>query len=293
VLQPSFVPARTPGTGTRLYLLHTPVGRPASGAVVYVHPFAEEMNKSRRMAAMTSRALAAAGFAVLQVDLHGCGDSSGDFEDATWEGWVRDVRDACDWLAQQQSAPLWLWGLRAGALLARDAAEQMAQTPHLLFWQPLQQGRQQVQWMLRMLAAAHWADGGGKAQMEAARQALDAGRMVHAGGYALTAAMAACLQRACLQPLPVAGGVESGGRHLVWLETSATPAATVSPAAASAAQAWGRAGWETTLQCVVGPAFWHATEIEDAPALLEATVDALHRATTSPTSAEPAVAPQP
>ncbi len=39
--------------------------------VVHVHAFAEEMNKSRRMAAMQSRALAAAGFAVLQIDLLG------------------------------------------------------------------------------------------------------------------------------------------------------------------------------------------------------------------------------
>ncbi|MCK7493610.1 MAG: alpha/beta hydrolase [Comamonadaceae bacterium] len=77
------------------------------------------MNKSRRMAALQSRALAAAGFAVLRVDLLGCGDSAGDFGDATWPRWVDDVVAAARWLRRQHpdaaDAPLWLWGLRAGA----------------------------------------------------------------------------------------------------------------------------------------------------------------------------------
>lgn len=46
------------------------------GSIVYIHPFAEEMNKSRRMAALQARALTLAGFAVLQLDLIGCGDEA-------------------------------------------------------------------------------------------------------------------------------------------------------------------------------------------------------------------------
>jgi alpha/beta superfamily hydrolase len=40
---------------------------------------AEELNKSRHVAAAQARAFAAAGYSVLQIDLYGCGDSSGDF----------------------------------------------------------------------------------------------------------------------------------------------------------------------------------------------------------------------
>jgi alpha/beta superfamily hydrolase len=40
------------------------------------------MNKARRMAALQARALAALGYGVLLLDLHGCGDSSGDFGDS-------------------------------------------------------------------------------------------------------------------------------------------------------------------------------------------------------------------
>ena len=116
-----FQPA--PDGGQRLYLHHTPpTGQVLKGAVLYIHPWAEEMNKSRRMAAMASRALAAQGWAVLQVDLLGCGDSSGDFGDATWQAWTDDVVRAAQWLTSRHpEAPLWLWGLRAGALLVGAA----------------------------------------------------------------------------------------------------------------------------------------------------------------------------
>ena len=67
-------------------------GAAPRGRLLYLHPFAEEMNKSRRMAALACRALAAAGFAVLQIDLRGCGDSSADFGDASWADWQADVR---------------------------------------------------------------------------------------------------------------------------------------------------------------------------------------------------------
>jgi alpha-beta hydrolase superfamily lysophospholipase len=64
-----FLPA---ASGQRFCLFHQPDSLTAArGAVVYVHPFAEEMNKSRRMAALQAKALAAAGYAVLQIDLHG------------------------------------------------------------------------------------------------------------------------------------------------------------------------------------------------------------------------------
>ena len=64
--------------GPRFCLYHAPVGE-CRGALVYIHPFAEEMNRSRRMAALQARALTAQGFGVLLLDLHGCGDSGGDF----------------------------------------------------------------------------------------------------------------------------------------------------------------------------------------------------------------------
>ena len=68
----------------RLCLFHAPAGV-ARSKVLYLHPFAEEMNKCRPMLALTARQLAARGVQVLAVDLHGTGDSSGEFRDARLE----------------------------------------------------------------------------------------------------------------------------------------------------------------------------------------------------------------
>ena len=135
-----FLPAELAEGGQRFCLFYPAEwgqnGGAARGLVLYIHPFAEEMNKARRMAALQARALAQGGYSVLQIDLSGCGDSSGDFGDATWKGWVNDVVQGCHWLRGQsniQSAasdnvPLWLWGLRAGCLLAVEASGQLVET---------------------------------------------------------------------------------------------------------------------------------------------------------------------
>ncbi|MTV55832.1 serine aminopeptidase domain-containing protein, partial [Pseudoduganella buxea] len=138
------------GADARFCVFHSPSHSPSPddacrGAIVYLHPFAEEMNKSRRMAALGAAALAADGYAVLQIDLHGCGDSAGDFGDATWESWLDDVARARRWLQRELGDRLTevpaLWGLRLGALLALDAARRAPEPPSaLLLWQPVTSG---------------------------------------------------------------------------------------------------------------------------------------------------------
>ena len=106
--------------GPRFCMFHAPVGA-CRGALVYVHPFAEEMNRSRRMAALGARALAAQGIGVLLLDLHGCGDSADDFGDATWDGWLRDIAAARAWLEQRLGAGV----LRGGHRFTRRARPRM------------------------------------------------------------------------------------------------------------------------------------------------------------------------
>src|SRR5215472_6075674 len=117
-----FLPA---AVGQRFCIYHAASGPLARGSLLYIHPFAEEMNKSRRMVALQARSFSNAGYAVLQIDLMGCGDSSGDFADATWESWVQDVTLACEWLRHRSSSPLWIWGLRSGCLIAVEAARRL------------------------------------------------------------------------------------------------------------------------------------------------------------------------
>jgi exosortase A-associated hydrolase 2 len=254
--------------GLRLYLHHRPDGAAPRGAVLYLHPFAEEMNKSRRMAALQVRRLAEAGYAVLQVDLEGCGDNPGDFGDATWDGWVADAVQAARWLATRHDAPLWLWGVRAGALLASAAAPQLDAPCHFLFWQPATHGKTVLQQFLRLKVAADMLDGSAKGVMDSLRAQLRAGQTVEIAGYPLHPSLAAGLEKASLDPPPRAGRVE-------WFEVQAQPGDEPSPAAARVAGIWQSAGFEVRTQVVAGPPFWQTADIEEAPALLDATLRAL------------------
>lgn len=262
-----FLPVATAPNSQRYCLFH-PAQGDVRGAVLYLHPFAEEMNKARRMAALQARLLAENGYAVLQLDLHGCGDSSGDFGDATWESWLADVHAAHAWLRSRCAAPLWLWGLRSGCLLAAEAVRRLDVTANFLFWQPVVSGKQYLQQFLRLKVAGEMMSGESKGVMETLKAQLAAGQSVEIAGYALSAGMARGLESAELSP-PTQPG------RLHWFEVSARPEATLAPASLKRIEQWQAAGCAVDSAVLPAPTFWQTTEIEEAPALLDATLAAL------------------
>ena len=250
----------------RFCVFHPAADSMLGGAFVYVHPFAEEMNKSRRMAALQSRSLAAAGFAVLQVDLYGCGDSAGEFADATWSGWVDDVVAAANWLRERAGCVPSLWGLRAGCLLAAEASEQIDAVAGLLFWQPVVSGSLHLQQFLRLGVAGKLT---GRATAERTgtkelRAQLAGGIAVEVGGYRLSPAVAAGLDAANLAPV-------RRKARVAWLEVAATDPPVLSPASGVRIEAWRNAGHDVVAQTVPGLAFWQTQEIAECAALVEAT----------------------
>ncbi len=268
------------GTHAARFCVFQPATAPLRALVLHVHAFAEEMNKSRRMAAMQARALAARGLAVLQFDLLGCGDSAGDFGDATWACWLADVAWAAGHLRRRAGAgptvPLWLWGHRVGALLATQAADSLAdhtgQAPHLLLWQPTGSGKTALQQFLRLKAAAQLLEGGGKGVTEALKRDLAAGKHVEVAGYKLHPGLAAGLEAASLNP-------PRQPARAVWLELTPSQATSAPlellPASRAALERWRSAGWAVDAAALPGPAFWQTTEIEDAPALIAHGTQAL------------------
>lgn len=252
----------------RFCVHHAPRGATCRGRIVYIHPFAEELNKSRRMAAMQARAFAAAGYRVLQIDLAGCGDSSGDFGEASWEAWLADIHRGVEWMAAQDASPLWLWGLRAGCLLAVEAAARADVSCNFLFWQPAASGRALLQQFLRMRVAGEMLSGSAKGVMDEMRALLAAGSSVEVAGYLLPASLASGLADAALTPTSRAGRVEC-------LEVSPRTDAEVAPATRTALDRWRDAGHSVRARVIDGPAFWQTTEIEDATALIDASVQAL------------------
>jgi exosortase A-associated hydrolase 2 len=253
-----------------------PTETPPKALIVYLPPWAEEMNKSRRMAALQARALAQEGCLVLQLDPLGCGDSAGDFADAIWADWVDDFVGACTLVEQRFRSrwplaplpPLWLWALRAGCLLAADVAERWARPCHFLFWQPSPSGKAVLQQFLRLDSVAAVF---GKSTGTSARERLGEGSRVLIAGYELTPVMADGLDSARLRPSAHAASVD-------WFEIAAQPDATPSPAVQKSLSAWTQAEVPLRHHIVCGPAFWQSTEIEVAPALLDATCAALREA---------------
>jgi exosortase A-associated hydrolase 2 len=263
--------------GRRFAMLHEPAGAPR-GLVLHVHAWAEEMNKSRRMVALQARALAAAGWTVLVPDLYGCGDSDGDFGEATWARWQQDVAAAAAWLRQRHPAvadALWLWGHRCGALLAAEAAATLPRPAHLLLWQPAINGRAVLQQFLRLRMAADLQAGAGNERAEGSRgivkdllDDLAAGRPVEVAGYTICPELAAGLNKATLHP-PVAG------RRVAWLEMTRSAETALLPGSARVVDGWLAHGVQIDVRVVPGAGFWQSVEIEEAPALVAATVDAL------------------
>lgn len=246
------------------------------GSILYVHPFAEEMNKSRRMAALQAHGLAQAGYAVLQVDLRGCGDSAGDFGDATWQDWVHDVVYGCHWLARRGHAPLWLWGLRAGCLVAAEAAGRLTVPCNFIFWAPTPSGKLVLQQFLRLKAASDMLAGNAKGITESLRQQLARGATVEVAGYVLAPDLAMGLEQAALAP-PTRVEPPGEAARLEWFELSTRTEAALSPVAANTAAQWGEAGFAVETHVVNGASFWQTSEIEQVPGLITATVAAISR----------------
>jgi exosortase A-associated hydrolase 2 len=185
----------------RFCLLHLPEGVPRGG-IVYLHPFAEEMNRSRRVVARQAKAFAAAGYAVLQMDFYGCGDSAGDFGDASWARWRADARAAVNHLHQRFDLSICLWGLRSGGLLASELAFELDFPVALLLWQPVLSGRQHLQQFLRLSLAADILDGKVQGGTDALLSELSAGRPIEVAGYTLSPELALELAESSLRVPP-------------------------------------------------------------------------------------------
>lgn len=278
---PFFLPVRA-GLGQRYCLYHAP---PAAVkphvAVLHVHPFGEEMNRTRRMAALQARALAAAGAAVLQIDLYGCGDSSGDFADARWALWQDDLAMGHAWLARHTGLPVSLWGVRLGALLALDYARQAVDPlGPFVFWQPVTNGKAYLTQILRLRLATELlapeaggdaSTGIGAGSTQSMRDMLDQGETLEIGGYGIAPALAAAIDAVD------AAQLAPSGNHVTWLELAAEAARPIPPASQRVIDGWRRGGVAVDASCVAGKPFWTTQEITECPALLTATLQAFGR----------------
>lgn len=261
--------------GRRLFtVLFEDAAAPRRRPVLYLPPFAEEMNRTRRMAALTARALAAEGHATLIVDATGTGDSSGDFAAATWRRWAQDFEFAARWLASHAGAAPMLLAARSGALLAPALlASGAAAADTLALWQPVTNGKQFLTQFLRLKLAAEMAGGGEGADAggtKALRETLAAGESIEVAGYEIHPELASGLEAATLGAAAL-----SGVKRLAWLESGASAsggkAPALLPASVRVLEAVKAGGADIQSAAFAEPPYWVTPETSIAPGVIAAT----------------------
>jgi exosortase A-associated hydrolase 2 len=254
--------------GERFCLFYPPAGEDCRGGVIYVPPFGDEMNKARRMAALQARMLASLGFGVLQMDLFGCGDSSGDFGEARWDIWKDDLAQGHEWLQDQVDKPVSLWGLRLGGLLALDYAKNAKYAiDRILLWQPVLNGSGFLTQLLRLRIARDMLgdDKDNSAGTQAMRESLRAGESLEIGGYEIAPDMAAAIDALNATDLAAATC------PVHWFEIISAAGRGITPAGMRVVNAWKQRGVDLHVHAVQGLPFWATQEIAECPELLTAT----------------------
>jgi exosortase A-associated hydrolase 1/exosortase A-associated hydrolase 2 len=241
--------------------------KPTRRWVLHVPAFAEEMNRCRPMVARQARQLAAAGAVVVVPDLSGTGDSDGEFAEADWSRWLEDVRFLHRWCARRGDAPVALWGVRLGCLLALAAASRLPENSvsGLLMWQPVLAGATHLNQFLRLRTAAGMMQGE-RESVSDLRAQLESGMELDVAGYTLSAQLFAEVSGAS-----AAGQLPPPGCKVAVFEVVAEAGKSPLPVTAKQVQAWRDAGVDCSADTVSGSPFWMTQEIAFAPALLEAT----------------------
>ncbi len=254
----------------RIFVLARRPAAPSGRAVLICAPFAEEMNKSRRMLSETGRELASRGLATVLPDLRGTGDSSGEFGDADWDSWRADLKAAAEWSAVEGWPITALLGIRAGCILgaqlARDLPRALART---VFWQPVTDGERHLMQFLRLRVAASMM--GGKGESAAALRArLAGGEPLEVSGYLLSPRLAE--QVAALRLTDVAG-IALG--HVHWMEVVRAAGSAIGADSQRAVDSLRAGGLSVDTCTVQSEPFWSSTEIVTVPELISRTVNAL------------------
>lgn len=255
----TFEPFFLEGSAGRLFCLYfgAPPNVSPAANVLYVPPFAEEMNKGRRQAAIQARDLAARGFSVLIPDLFGTGDSDGEFGDARWQTWIDDLKRATDWMQRRRAAPLIVWGVRFGALLAADFLGVCETTvDRLLLWQPVISGRMHINQFLRLRIAADMIQGVQQGSTRELFGELERGRSVEIAGYELHPDLVSEIVARDLTQLDAATLP-----NVRWFEVVSAQDRPIPVASNRLIQRWQEAGLGLDVDVVVGEPFWSTPEI--------------------------------
>ena len=257
--------------GRILVVARLPAASDRGRAALVVPPFAEEMNKSRRMITELAERLAALGVATVVPDLFGTGDSEGEFCDGDWDVWKQDVSRAAVWSANEGWPVFAVLATRLGCALAAETSRDLLdRVERTVFWAPALDGARFLTQFLRLrVAASMMADGRGET-VGGLRERLRHGETLEVAGYALSPSLADRIDGLRL--------VERLGPHvgeLHWMEVLRTADLPMPDASVAAIMAAEPGVGAIRRHIVAGEPFWSATEIVLNADLVDRTVAAL------------------
>lgn len=254
-------------TGRRLFaLLRTP-DLTSGECTLIVPPFAEEMNKSRRMVTDFARHECRKGKGVLCVDLSGTGDSDGEFAAGRVGRWIEDLAAAAEWSAAAGWRVNSILGIRMGAILAAMVARQQNMAlSRAVFWQPVTNGARLIDQFLRVRVMASRMEQDRNETVAELRGRLQAGETVEVAGYSLSGALCADIDA-----LDLVDALTPLFPPIRWFDIVADSAAPVAPGTQRSIDKVRAAGGQVEHKQVMGEPFWMATEIVTNPDLVAAT----------------------
>jgi exosortase A-associated hydrolase 2 len=243
------------------------LGKMPERAVIYFPPFAEEMNKARRMMTLMSHRAALLGYGVLSIDLFGTGDSEGDFSDARWEIWLDDMAQAIHWLKMQGIKRFVFIGLRLGAILALDCTRLFTDNvDRIIIWQPTVNGKHFMTQFLRLRMAADMMQNSKNNTTKSLRKRIDLGERIEVAGYLLDPILINKIDELELENLGFAGMP-----NIHWIDLVPSTDRHMSPVNQRIIEAWRKVGIKVNDTVMVGEAFWSSLDVSVVPELIDKT----------------------
>ncbi len=199
-LFPSFIESGKP-----LFTLKVMSGvNTGNRALLIIPPFAEEMNKSRKMMTLLLNRLAEQGVTGYLFDLNGTGDSQGKLEEVSWQSWQDDLLVMLESIVTVHGTEhISLLACRTGALLANACLNHYAEhhavkvIDEIHYWNPVLNASQFFNQFLRLkLANAAISNSGNKMSVKDLRQQLEDDGYIEVAGYSINAQLVTAMENA-------------------------------------------------------------------------------------------------